>query len=234
MAEQSKLEKDVESLKKTIKELNAPPIDLRAMLESMISPFPLMARQFLYVTTYRPLDLLGKERGLKTAHVVVYGCPETKLVGGVEVPFELEDVDTNSTTFYPNRMPEGSKLYEELKEKKDQFLQSLDVLAAQSGALIKNLTTLTTEMGMSAADVANKLATMPPQPAAAAYSIFAFNAKIATLATSLAPLMTALAPLTFVSILFPVAVIASVESTIDSVVVSIDTTLKSVSALKVP
>lgn len=236
MAEKSQLEKDLDHLKETIKNLSAPPVDITALLTSLLSPIPVIAETVLYTTTFFTMDLLGGDRGKKTAHLMVYGCPETVKdpVTGKERDTMLEDIDLNDTTFYKNRMPEGSKLWDDIETMIQQFFDACSYLAVQAGALVQQLAGMVEEVGMSAADVANKLATMPPQPASAAYAIFDLNNKILNLSLAFAPLMAVLAPLKFAKFLFPVAAIATVESTLDTIVVSIDTTLQAISKLKVP
>lgn len=224
----SQLEQNVEHLKETIKSLSKPPINLRAQIEAMLMSQREIAEEYTYVTSgYKEQDeASGGNDGRKTAHLIVYGTPPD---------FEsLDDIDPDDKTVYDNAMKLDSALGNMLEDMKEQFLQALDVLSAQAGALVQNVAELGTEAGMAAAATAGYLATIPPNAGGAAFAMFNFNAKILTLATSLSPLMMAISPLGFLQFFVVSSSISAAEAAIDSVVVMIDTNLQAISNISVP
>lgn len=226
--EESQLQKDVAHLKQTINNLAKSPVNLRKQIEEMLMSRREIAEEYIYVSGgYKQQDeSSGNNDGRKMAHLIVYGSPPDFK--------SLDDIDPEDKTVYENCMDLDSALGNMLDNAKEQFLQALDILAAQAGALIQNVAQLGTEAGMAASATANYLAAVPPQPASAAFAMFNFNTKVLTLATSLSPLMAALTPLGFLQFFVVSSSISAAETAIDSVIVMIDSNLQAISNISVP
>lgn len=228
------LESKVEHLKWTISNLSKPTIDVESLIFKFIMPFTDIAETYIYLTVYQKVDILGGDRGRRLAHLTIYGCPKVyeDPITHETRKFRLEDIDLNSKKFYPNRLPLDSSLMEDIGNMVNSFKNSCIALANQMGSLALQLADLGVEVGMSAADVANKMATMPPQPASVAYAIFDFNNKVLNLSTALSPLIPGLDGLRFIKFIIIPEKIKQIEDLIGSIIVSIDVTLTSISKVK--
>lgn len=214
------LSTEIETLMATLDGLNQPTVDLKAMVEgSMLSEDDMLKR------------LLQKQSGLpdnevtqKVFHSMVYGKDDSE---------SLDTVDLEDKVKKSNAIPDSSDIKKRLKSIVKQTLSALSLLASETARSTKDVAALIAEAVAVATASANQLATMPPQPAAAAFTLLTFNARVTAVANSYSPLKVSLQPLENLEILLPDEILPSVTSTVETLVSQLNVNLQTISSIKV-
>ena len=135
------------------------------------------------------------------------------------------------TNYEPNEnaMSKDANMWKQIDQWRDDAKDSVNHIYATSVRSVTTLTKLTADTTMAMAAMANAGATMPPQPAVAAYTAKQYNDSVKEASESFKPVEQILAPLGNLGLLVAES---SIDAVTTPIVVLLDTITASVKAIR--
>lgn len=214
------LDTQIDAIVETISSFNAPPVDVEAILKENLLTEEEIVKKLLIMQSGLPINEVTE----KMYHALVYGK---------EASESLDNVDVKDIRKKANAMTDTSDIRKRIKTMIKETLNAVKVVSVETARSTKDSIQLTLEATAVVTAAANMLATVPPQPAASAYTLLTFNSKVKSVANSYTHLVPILPHLNNIEALVLPAAVPLITGPIETILSLLNTNLSTISALKV-